>query len=88
MAEYGRSLANNGPSHFELLELPATDLGFLRPIEYQRIDVPSTNSNLPSLKPTVEGRYRADSVAKRRRALDFAPLLQDDSVDIEILYQI
>jgi len=32
MAEYGPSLAINGPGHFELLELPATVLGFLRPI--------------------------------------------------------
>ena len=88
MAEYGRSLANNGPSHFELLELLATVLVFCDR-SHQRIDVPLTNSNLPSLKPKlVEGRYRADSVAKRRRALDFAQLLQDDSIHIEILYQI
>jgi hypothetical protein len=64
MAAYRRPLANNRPSHFELLELPATVLGFLRPIVYQRIDVPLTDSNLPSLKPKlVEGRYRSPSVA-------------------------
>ena len=71
MVEDGRSLANNGPSHFELLELPATVLVFCDR-SHQRIDVPLTNSNPFPQAKLVEGRYRADSVAKRRRALDFA----------------
>jgi hypothetical protein len=83
MAAYRRSLANNRPSHFELLELPATVLGFLRPIVYQRI-----LDQLRSAVPQAQACRGTLSVAQRRGALDFAQLLQDDSIHIEILYQI